>query len=336
MVPKCADDYNHDQKNLNFVKKLNHPKSKLQKHLVTDDDIHCTFMPKKDPKALKAMKHSKLGYDFLDREDRNNFLERVGYTNERTMSKKEKFLEADYEARLDKLICPKCKKEQSYDEYKSKVRECRMCKKRFGPAVVVNQEKFEKKLKENESKRLERLAKAEEEIYGHKAFKAKPAPKVTPPNRSISPLDLKKTSAISRMPQPQSKVDFNWSTKPDLGKMKGSNALPIARLTSNGQRNENAVSSGAGRHNVRSGDENIEPKRDISNVCKENEPDFNDGSSFELNISVDHMPAEPPRVVKELDYKLPVDDDSAVNKNSRTSKTMDNRKKPPSPRKLQK
>ena len=79
------------------------------------------------------------------------------------------------------------------------------------------------------------------------------------------------------------------------------------------------MSSGAGRHNVRSGDENIEPKRDISNVCKENEPDFNDGSSFELNISVDHMPAEPPRVVKELDYKLPVDDDSAVNKNSRTS-----------------
>jgi hypothetical protein len=36
----------------------------------TDDDIHCTFAPKKDPRALKAMKSGKCGYDFVNREDK--------------------------------------------------------------------------------------------------------------------------------------------------------------------------------------------------------------------------------------------------------------------------
>jgi uncharacterized protein (DUF983 family) len=32
--------------------------------------------------------------------------------------------ELDYEARLDKLQCPKCKAVQSWDQFKKKTREC--------------------------------------------------------------------------------------------------------------------------------------------------------------------------------------------------------------------
>jgi transcription initiation factor IIE alpha subunit len=37
----------------------------------------------------------------------------------------------DYEARLDKLICPNCRKPQSFDEFYEKKRNCSQCKMKY-------------------------------------------------------------------------------------------------------------------------------------------------------------------------------------------------------------
>jgi len=40
-------------------------------------------------------------------------------------------LKNDYEARHDKLMCPNCKKPQSFDEFYEKKRNCSQCQKKF-------------------------------------------------------------------------------------------------------------------------------------------------------------------------------------------------------------
>ena len=197
-LPMCNNDYKHTmgKNNVKFLKKLSDSSTKPKKKIVTDDDIHCTFRPKKDPKALKAMKNSRCGYDFLNREETSNFLNRIHNTSERSQNKKDKYLEADYEAKLDKLVCPKCKKEQSYDEYKNKVRECKLCNQRFGPSLVISQQRFESKLKKNETKRLEKLSEVEKKVYEYKPFKARPAPKMT--SISVSSVDVEPSLTPAR------------------------------------------------------------------------------------------------------------------------------------------
>ena len=323
MVPKCDDEYNHDRKNLQKLKKLTNPKSKPQKYLVTDDDIHCTFAPKKDPKAVRAMKNSRCGYDFLNKDDKTDFLQRVGNTSEKTQSKKDKYLEADYDAKLDKLVCPKCKKEQSYDEFSKKIRECRMCNKRFGPSCVINQESFERKLKANENKRLEKLAKTEDEVYGYKPFKARPAPKVPVTSKSDEPPDLKKMlTAVSAQAKPMSapaptpvpalaKVQANWSTKPNLSKINKSNSKNtekpplVPKSDAKDVSKENQVD---GNDDRASFDFNIcidQSKSEAKDVSKEKQVDEKDRASFDFNISIDHMPSQPPSTVNVPNYKLP-------------------------------
>ena len=72
----------------------------------------------------------------------------------------------DYTALLDKLACPKCKAEQSFDEYHEKIRECRRCKEKFVKVKVCNAAAFERQQKEQEEKRQKKLRELEEEMYG--------------------------------------------------------------------------------------------------------------------------------------------------------------------------
>ena len=44
----------------------------------------------------------------------------------------------DYEARLDKLICPSCRKPQSFDEFFEKKRNCSQCKLKFEKLNVTS------------------------------------------------------------------------------------------------------------------------------------------------------------------------------------------------------
>ena len=76
-------------------------------------------------------------------------------------------LKADYEAVLDKLICPSCKNEQSFDENFEKIRECRRCNEKFVRAKKSNSSFFAKTNKKNEEKRLLRLKNIEDGVYGN-------------------------------------------------------------------------------------------------------------------------------------------------------------------------
>ena len=74
----------------------------------------------------------------------------------------------DYLASHDRLMCPSCKREQSFDEFWEKKRICSACKVRYQKGNTCNAGAFERRLKEAEEKRLKRLAEADAEIYAVK------------------------------------------------------------------------------------------------------------------------------------------------------------------------
>lgn len=115
------------------------------------------------------------------------FVERLTQTtNKKGMSKAAlDALEADYEAKIDKLSCPKCKKTQSFSEVMDKRRICSQCNERFIKAHVSSGLNFSRKVELNETKRQEKIAKVEQEMYGEmmkrrKGQSGKPSPIVPP------------------------------------------------------------------------------------------------------------------------------------------------------------
>lgn len=100
----------------------------------------------------------------------NSFLIRNGGT-ERKVERDIDAEKDDYEARLDKLACPKCKKVQSFDEFNEKQRECGLCKERFAKVNVVNMNTWQAIMKENEQKRKIKIANIEKEVYSDDLFK---------------------------------------------------------------------------------------------------------------------------------------------------------------------
>lgn len=80
-------------------------------------------------------------------------------------------MKEDYEARLDRLQCPTCRKYQSFDEYLEKRRICGQCKERFVKLHVSKFKSWEMKQTQNDLKKAEKLAKIEQEVYGNYSFK---------------------------------------------------------------------------------------------------------------------------------------------------------------------
>ncbi len=80
-------------------------------------------------------------------------------------------MKEDYEARLDRLQCPKCKKYQSFDEYMDKRRVCGPCRERFVKLHVSKFKSWEEKQQERDAKKAERLEKIEKELYQSYSFK---------------------------------------------------------------------------------------------------------------------------------------------------------------------
>ena len=79
----------------------------------------------------------------------------------------------DYEASLDKLQCPSCKKYQSFDEYIEKRRSCGQCKERYQKLNIVNMNSWKQRQQEAERRKKERLKKIEEDFYGDASFAPK-------------------------------------------------------------------------------------------------------------------------------------------------------------------
>lgn len=87
--------------------------------------------------------------------------------NQKAKNSSKLAMEDDYKALIDKLVCPTCKAEQSFDEYFEKIRQCRRCNEKYVKSKISNCFSFEKKNKENEEKRLLKLKTAEAAIYGN-------------------------------------------------------------------------------------------------------------------------------------------------------------------------
>jgi transcription initiation factor IIE alpha subunit len=80
-------------------------------------------------------------------------------------------MKEDYEARLDRLQCPKCHKYQSFDEFLEKRRICGACQERYVKLHVSKFKSWETKQAEHERKKKEKLAKLDQETTGQWAYK---------------------------------------------------------------------------------------------------------------------------------------------------------------------
>jgi protein-arginine kinase activator protein McsA len=77
----------------------------------------------------------------------------------------------DYEARLDRLQCPKCYKYQSFDEFMDKRRICGPCQERYVKLHVSKFKSWEAKQAEHERKKREKLEKLDKMTTGQWTYK---------------------------------------------------------------------------------------------------------------------------------------------------------------------
>jgi len=173
---KEVDPDTNAKQQLKRIHNLTHVKPKDLSYIRSEDDIESTFKPAKSAEALLAMRHPKLGYDFVDRlaAEKDGFLQRAEAGREKSgkAKKAEKDqAEQDYISSHDKLACPKCKKEQSFDQFWDKKRECMECNLRFVKVNVSSGTAFERRNKIAEEKRQQNMKKIDDEVYGYKASK---------------------------------------------------------------------------------------------------------------------------------------------------------------------
>lgn len=143
--------------------------------------------------AKQAMLDPGCGYDFVDKLETGNFLETLAAqeASRKSKGKATDHEKADYEAKLDKLSCPKCKREQSFDEFYEKRRTCTRCKERFRQIHVSSGGTYLKRTEEAQKKKEERLAKLEQSIYGNDGK----------PNISSRPKSNRKATTVSFQPK---------------------------------------------------------------------------------------------------------------------------------------
>ena len=145
-------------------------------YIKSEDDIESTFRPKRSAEAKSAMNNPACGYDFIDRleQQENGFLERTE-AGQKGGGKLDKIIrdqaEGDYEASMDKLGCPKCKRYQSFDEFWDKKRSCQLCEVRYVKVNVSSGVGFERRMKIADERRRQNLKKAADDMYLYKPVK---------------------------------------------------------------------------------------------------------------------------------------------------------------------
>ena len=148
------------------------------------DEEKPTFKPTRNRDAEAAMRNPRCGYDFVDRlKAKGDFLDRAfgGSTNAKAEKKKTDVAEEAYKDRIDKLRCPLCKREQSFQQFFTKQRDCNQCGVRFVPSKVHSSVDFEARMADAERRRAEKLKKLDDEVYASAPPpQAKPAPKTDP------------------------------------------------------------------------------------------------------------------------------------------------------------
>lgn len=111
------------------IERLSRPKSaetvKGKMYALLDDQKNCTFRPKTArARSREAAEEDSKKFDFLDRQE----------AMERTRKQQLEFNrgKAEYDARIDKRVCPQCGSKQSYDEVKEKRKKCPNCRVEYG------------------------------------------------------------------------------------------------------------------------------------------------------------------------------------------------------------
>lgn len=167
--------------------------TKITPEAIDEDVAECCFKPKRSKEAKRAMMNPSCGYDFVSRlNDAGDFLQRnstkkvVSGADDRSESKKE-----DYEASLDKLQCPKCRKYQSFDEYVEKRRVCGQCQERYVRLNVVNMNSWKQRQEQAEQRKRERLKRIEDEAYADAKF----TPKLNLTSKTKAALSLTERTA---------------------------------------------------------------------------------------------------------------------------------------------
>lgn len=141
----------------------------------TDEEL--TFKPSRPAASTRVMR--SCGYDFVDRLDaKTDVLDSL--TNVVTKSSDNERAKELYDFG-DKLQCPTCKRFQSYDEFTEKKRFCQICQSKYARLNVGDVYSFDRKVKEKQSLREQRLQRVEEEMYGYekKPFQATPVPRAS-------------------------------------------------------------------------------------------------------------------------------------------------------------
>lgn len=189
-IPEPVDLQVDDlQASLSRIGAMSEPRELDLSHIVDPEAEEETFKPARSKQAENAMRNPRCGYDFIDRlnNQEGGFLDRA-FGNDKAQSKMEKLqmdsAKEDYLASHDKLVCPTCKREQSFDEFWEKKRMCSLCKQRYQKGNLCNAGAFERRLKEQEAKRLQKLAEAEAEIYAVKKVAYSKPKTMLPASRS--------------------------------------------------------------------------------------------------------------------------------------------------------
>ncbi|GBG31461.1 Hypothetical Protein FCC1311_076852 [Hondaea fermentalgiana] len=119
-------------------------------NLVLDDAKNCTFQPKINKSSKSMVRNS------------GPCLKRFEIAHEnKEQALRTRRGKAEYEARVDKKVCPQCRATQSYDEFKHRKNKCRDCKVAFRHKVVWQDvsdgflDRMETKMRESESKQAE-------------------------------------------------------------------------------------------------------------------------------------------------------------------------------------
>lgn len=148
------------------MENLSKPKPVSPSSALSSADKKCTFKWSRTNRAEAAMRDPACGYDFINNNgpDSENFLARMEANNENHRKKlAHKRAEEDYEKRLDKLVCPKCGKEQTYEEFSKKKKSCQGCNVPFTTNGGWDRGAWEARQHEYEERRKERIAKQEQE-----------------------------------------------------------------------------------------------------------------------------------------------------------------------------
>lgn len=173
-------------------------------------------------KAEMAMRNPRCGYDFVDRmKERGDFIDRLNQGSEGKVSKSifEK-LKQDYEAKHDKLNCPKCERLQSFDEFYEKKRNCTLCNVKFVKRSVCNTASFLKRMNNKQEEREAKLALLDAKVYAN-----------MPKSSSSSSKNAKKISFVKEPPNNVEQTNMG-SSKAQLCREKKENerqTLPIVR-----------------------------------------------------------------------------------------------------------